>query len=56
MKIRIMGTKSECEKAAAAFREKEQEPNVAFCAVSKLYACRGSDKLFRLYVEIIYNK
>ena len=57
MKLRITGTKTECESAAEVYRQMEKESDVAYCSVSKLYPCkRESDKLYRIYIELVYNK
>lgn len=56
MKIRITGTKTECEAAAEVYRQMETSSEVAYCSVSKLYPCRESDKLYRIYIELVYNK
>lgn len=56
MKIRITGTKTECEAAAEVYRQMETDSEVAYCSVSKLYPCRESDKLYRIYIELVYNK
>lgn len=55
MKIRVMGTENECCVARAYYEALEQEPNVKFVQVSRLYPNRGSQKLFRLYVEVEYK-
>lgn len=54
MKIRVMGSKDECNVAAAYYRELEKDPNVKLVQVSNLYANRGSSTAFRLYVEVEY--
>lgn len=55
MKIRIMGTKDECELARKYYRELEKDANVKSVAVSDLYANRGSSTVFRVYVDIEYR-
>lgn len=55
MKIRIMGTKDECELARKYYRELEKDPNVKSVVVSMLYANRGSSTVFRVYVDIEYR-
>lgn len=55
MKIRVMGTENECCVARAYYEALEREPNVKFVQVSKLYPNRGSNTLFRLYVEVEYK-
>ena len=42
MKIRVMGTESECQAAREYYRELEKESNVK------------SDTIFRVYVEVEY--
>ncbi len=54
MKLRIMGTRSECEAARKYYAELEKESNVKFVTISDLYANRGSNTIFRLYVEVEY--
>ncbi len=49
MKIRIMGTKHECEVMQDFFRKKLQ--NCKGYSVSRLYANRGSTDIYRLYIE-----
>lgn len=55
MKIRIMGTKDECELARKYYRELEKDTNVKSVVVSDLYANRGSSTVFRVYVDIEYR-
>lgn len=55
MKIRITGTRDECDVAAAYYRKLETDPNVRWLQVSKPYANRGSTTLFRIYVEVEYE-
>ena len=55
MKIRIMGTKDECELARKYYRELEKDSNVKSVVVSMLYANRGSSTVFRVYVDIEYR-
>lgn len=54
MKIRIMGTKSECQAAREYYSALEKEANVKSVTISDLYANRGSNTIFRLYVEVEY--
>ena len=54
MKLRIMGTPSECEAARNYYSALEKESNVKWVTISSLYANRGSNTVFRLYVEIEY--
>ena len=55
MKIRIMGTKDECELARKYYRELEKDANVKSVVVSDLYANRGSSTVFRVYIDIEYR-
>ena len=55
MKIRVMGTENECCVARVYYEALEREPNVKFVQVSRLYPNRGSNTLFRLYVEVEYK-
>lgn len=55
MKIRVMGTENECRVARTYYENLEREPNVKFVQVSKLYPNRGSNTLFRVYVEVEYK-
>ena len=55
MKIRVMGTKDECELARKYYRELEKDANVKSVVVSDLYANRGSSTVFRVYVDIEYR-
>ena len=50
MKIRIMGTREECEVAKKYYRGLECTPEVKSVTVSDLYANRGSSTVFRVYV------
>lgn len=55
MKIRVMGTRSECEVAQGYYSALEKDnSNVKFVVVSELYPCRGSTTLFRVYIEVEY--
>lgn len=56
MKIRIMGTKDECELARKYYRELEKDANVKKVVVSDPYANRGSSTEFRVYVDIEYRE
>lgn len=55
MKIRVMGTKDECELARKYYRELEKDANVKKVVVSDPYANRGSSTVFRVYVDIEYR-
>ena len=54
MKIRVMGTKRECEIAQEYYLALEKERNVKCVNVSRLYPNRGSNTVFRVYVEVEY--
>lgn len=54
MKIRVMGTESECHAAREYYRELEKESNVKSVSISENYANRGSNTIFRVYVEVEY--
>ncbi len=52
MKIRVMGTKDECELATQYYSEFEKQPFVKSVQISRLYANRGSNTIFRVYIDI----
>lgn len=55
MKIRIMGTKEECELATKYYQELERsDKNVRCMTISDLYPNRGSTTVYRLYVDVEY--
>lgn len=54
MKIRIMGTESECEAAREYYKELEKESNVKSVSISGNYPNRGSNTIFRVYVDVEY--
>ena len=55
MKIRIMGTKAECELAKKYYQDLERnDENVRCMTISDLYPNRGSTTVFRLYVDVEY--
>ena len=55
MKIRIMGTKEECELATKYYQELERsDENVRCMTISDLYPNRGSTTVYRLYVDVEY--
>ena len=54
MKLRITGTKDECLLAQEYYRALEHQDNVKYVEVTKLYPNRGSNKLFRVYIEVMY--
>lgn len=55
MKIRVMGTADECRLAQAYYRALEVHDNVKYVSVSELYPNRGSNTLYRVYIEICYK-
>lgn len=56
MKIRIMGTQAECEYAQRYYAELEKNSDIVKnLIVSKLYPNRGSNTIFRIYIDITYN-
>ena len=54
MKSRIMGTESECEAAREYYKELEKESNVKSVSISGNYPNRGSNTIFRVYVDVEY--
>ena len=54
MDIRITGTVEECNAAADYYAALEKQDNVRYVTVSRLYPNRGSNKLFRLYIQVEY--
>lgn len=55
MKIRIMGTIPELDLAKSYYQELEKEIYVKSVVISRYYPNRGSNTVFRLYVEIEYR-
>ncbi len=55
MKIRVMGTADECRVAQAYYRALERQDNVKYVSVSELYPNRGSNTLFRVYIDVCYK-
>lgn len=53
MKIRIMGTASECKQAQRFYSALEVAPQVKYVSVSELDA-EHSSQLFRVYIDIEY--
>lgn len=53
MKIRVMGTREECEQAQRFYRILAKGENVISSSVSGLYPNRGSTNQYRVYVEIV---
>ena len=56
MKIRIFGTEAECNLAQDYYKKLESRPEIRYVSVSRLYPNRGSDKLYRVYIDIEYNQ
>ena len=54
MKIRIMGTESECAAARKYYSALERQSDVKSVTISDLYANRGSNTIFRVYVDVEY--
>lgn len=54
MKIRVTGTESECQAAREYYRDLEKENNVKSVSISENYPNRGSNTIFRVYVEVEY--
>lgn len=55
MKLRVMGTQEECALAKEYYRALERQENVKYVEVSRIYSNRGSNTLFRVYIEIVYK-
>lgn len=55
MKLRVMGTLDECKLAKAYYGMLERQDNVKYVSVSELYPNRGSNKLYRVYIEVVYK-
>lgn len=56
MKIRITGTREELAQARQYYQELEKDENVKYVSISTVYPNRGSNTLFRLYVDIEYHE
>lgn len=54
MKIRITGTKPECQIASDYYNSLRGQPNIKYVCVSGFYPNRGSSELYRVYIEIEY--
>lgn len=52
MKIRIMGTREELACAQLYYEELERSTGVKSVTISRLYPNRGSNTIYRLYVEV----
>ncbi len=55
MKLRVMGTKDECQLAQTYYGGLERQDNVKYVSVSGLYPNRGSNTLYRVYIEVCYK-
>lgn len=56
MKIRVMGTKAECELAQEYYKEfATNNECVKDYYISKLYPYRGDSNLYRVYIDINYK-
>ena len=55
IKIRISGTRDECLLATEYYKELEKSEDIRSVTISKLYPNRGSNTIFRLYVDIEYK-
>ena len=56
MKIRVMGTEAECQAAREYYRGLEKESGVKSVSISGNYPNRGSNTIFRVYVEVEYYR
>ena len=54
MKIRVMGTEAECQAAREYYRGLGKESGVKSVSISGNYPNRGSNTIFRVYVEVEY--
>ena len=54
MKIRITGTKPECRAASDYYQTLRGQPGVKYVCISGFYPNRGSDELYRVYIEVEY--
>ena len=54
MKIRVMGTEAECQAAREYYQGLEKESGVKSVSISGNYPNRGSNTIFRVYVEVEY--
>lgn len=55
MKIRIMGTREECEQARRYYSQFLNSDMVSYCSISNLYPNRNSINQYRLYVDVSSN-
>lgn len=56
MKIRITGTKDECELAKSYYLELGKQENVKSVEVSRFYPNRDSVNQYRVYVTVEYHE
>lgn len=54
MKIRIMGTREKLACARMYYEELERSHGVKSVTISRLYPNRGSNTIYRLYVDVEY--
>ncbi len=54
MKLRVIGTKEECETAKRYYDSLRKDPRTKSVEISKRYPSRGSAELFRVYIEVNY--
>jgi len=54
MKIRITGTKEECQAAAEIYTAMMGNPNIKSLEISSLYPNRAPSNLYRIYIDIGY--
>ena len=54
MKIRVMGTKEECEQARRYYSALSGDENVKSVSISDLYPNRNSFNIFRVYIDVEY--
>lgn len=52
MKIRIMGTREECEQAQRYYSQFLNSDMVNHCSISRLYPNRNSVNQYRIYIDI----
>lgn len=54
MKIRVMGTKEECEQAQRYYLSLGNTDGVKSVSISELYPNRNSFNIFRVYIDVEY--
>lgn len=52
MKIRVMGTREECEQARRYYSQFLNSDMVSHCSISRLYENRNSLNQYRIYIDI----